>query len=148
MSQALLAARRRGPWRISGVEVPEGARLALLLASANRDEKAFEAPDAFDIRRSSANKTPRLQPRHPLLPRCPVGRLESRVAFELLARGLPDPRLSPPDERLRVRPERVVSRAEGALGGAETRKGGRCPVSPAGCRAMKDATAVVLLRPG
>ena len=87
MSQALLAARRRGPWRISGVEIPEGARLALLLASANRDEKAFEAPDAFDIRRSSANKTPRLQPRHPLLPRCPVRPAWSPASPSNFSRG-------------------------------------------------------------
>ena len=44
------------PVEISGVEVPEGARLMLLLASANRDETVFEDPDEFDIRRENTGK--------------------------------------------------------------------------------------------
>ena len=40
---------------IAGVEVPEGARLFLLLASANHDESVFEDPEEFDIFRENAN---------------------------------------------------------------------------------------------
>ena len=44
------------PVEIAGVEVPENARLMLLLASANRDESVFEDPEEFDIRRENAGK--------------------------------------------------------------------------------------------
>jgi cytochrome P450 len=36
---------------IEGVEIPDGARVMMLFASANRDERAFDRPDAFDITR-------------------------------------------------------------------------------------------------
>jgi pentalenic acid synthase len=38
---------------IGGVRIRAGDRLTVLAASANRDERAFENPDAFDIRRSA-----------------------------------------------------------------------------------------------
>lgn len=38
---------------IGGVRVRAGDRLTVLAASANRDERAFENPDEFDIRRSA-----------------------------------------------------------------------------------------------
>lgn len=44
------------PVEISGVEVPEEARLLLLLASANHDEEQFENPDVFDIHRKNAGQ--------------------------------------------------------------------------------------------
>ncbi|KFF98893.1 unspecific monooxygenase [Streptomyces scabiei] len=36
---------------LGGVELPAGARLGIVLGSANRDETVFDAPDAFDIDR-------------------------------------------------------------------------------------------------
>lgn len=36
---------------LSGVKVPAGARLALLYASANRDERVIEAPEVFNLHR-------------------------------------------------------------------------------------------------
>ena len=36
---------------IGGVTIPEGARVMMMFASANRDERAFERPDDFDIMR-------------------------------------------------------------------------------------------------
>lgn len=36
---------------ISGIPVPEGARMMVIFGSANRDETFWEAPDRFDIRR-------------------------------------------------------------------------------------------------
>lgn len=36
--------------RIADVTIPEGARVLVLYASANRDEREWDAPDAFDIR--------------------------------------------------------------------------------------------------
>ncbi|XPP27121.1 MAG: cytochrome P450 [Leucobacter sp.] len=42
---------------LAGVTVPAGSVVSSLLASANRDDRVFENPDAFDIRRA---KTPNL----------------------------------------------------------------------------------------
>lgn len=92
------------PVEIRGVEVPENARLMLLLASANRDEEVFEDPDAFDIRRENANRHLAFSHGIHFCLGAPLARLESRIAFELLTRRLPDLRLSPPDQRLEFDP--------------------------------------------
>ena len=92
------------PVEISGVEVPEGARLILLLASANRDEGVFEDPDAFDICRKNANKHIAFSHGIHFCLGAPLARLEARIAFELLAQRLPDLRLSPPDQRFEFDP--------------------------------------------
>ena len=39
---------------IAGVKIPEGARLAVMYASGNRDEAEFPDPDRFDMRRANA----------------------------------------------------------------------------------------------
>jgi len=39
---------------IGGYLIPEGARLAIVYASANRDERQYPDPDSFDIRRNPA----------------------------------------------------------------------------------------------
>lgn len=41
---------------IGGVTIPEGARVMMLYASANRDEAMFPAPDRFDIRRRNVRR--------------------------------------------------------------------------------------------
>jgi cytochrome P450 len=92
------------PVEISGVEVPEGARLMLLLASANRDEGVFEDPDAFDICRKNANKHIAFSHGIHFCLGAPLARLEARIAFELLTQRLPDLRLSPPDQRFEFDP--------------------------------------------
>jgi len=86
--------------RIGDVELPKGARLLVLFASANRDESAIDDAERLDIHRP----TP--------LPHLSFGRgvhfcigaalarLEGRVALELLTRRLPDAHLvtdEPPD---------------------------------------------------
>lgn len=40
---------------VDGVEVPEGTRVAVLYSSANRDERRWDDPDAFDITRRNAD---------------------------------------------------------------------------------------------
>jgi cytochrome P450 len=92
------------PVEIAGVEVPEGARLILLLASANRDESVFEEPDEFDIRRENAAKHIAFSHGIHFCLGAPLARLEARIAFELLTQRLPDLRLSPPDQEFEFDP--------------------------------------------
>jgi cytochrome P450 len=72
-----------------GVKVPAGSAMLLLTASANRDERAFDDPDRFDIHR---------QPRQHLafgfgIHHClgaHLARLEARVALEELLKRFPE----------------------------------------------------------
>jgi cytochrome P450 len=42
------------PAEIAGVDLPAGARVLVSFASANRDERRWDAPDTFDVSRNSA----------------------------------------------------------------------------------------------
>ncbi len=92
------------PVELAGVEVPEGARLMLLLASANRDESVFERADEFDVRRENAGRHIAFSHGIHFCLGAPLARLEARIAFELLTQRLPDLRLSPPDQTLEFDP--------------------------------------------
>jgi cytochrome P450 len=92
------------PVEISGVEVPEGARLMLLLASTNRNETVFEDPNEFDIRRENPGKHIAFSHGIHFCLGAPLARLEARVAFELLTQRLPELRLSPPDQSVELDP--------------------------------------------
>lgn len=39
-------------YQMSGVTIPEGSRVIVVYASANRDERVFQNPDAFDVTRN------------------------------------------------------------------------------------------------
>jgi cytochrome P450 len=41
---------------IGGVAIPEGARVLVVYAAANRDERVFDRPDQFDVTRRNANE--------------------------------------------------------------------------------------------
>ncbi|MCA1737478.1 MAG: cytochrome P450 [Actinobacteria bacterium] len=92
------------PVEISGVEVPEEARLLLLLASANRDERQFEDPEVFDIHRENAAKHLAFSQGIHYCLGAPLARLEARIAFELLTARMPDLRLAPEDQTLEFDP--------------------------------------------
>ena len=92
------------PVEIAGVEVPENARLMLLLASANHDESVFEDPEEFNIRRENANKHIAFSHGIHFCLGAPLARLEARIAFELLIQRLPDLHLSPPDQSFEFDP--------------------------------------------
>lgn len=74
---------------VGGVVIPEGAKVLLVLGSANHDEDMFDCAERFDIRRTTARRhlSFGLGP-HTCLG-APVARLEMRVILEELARRLP-----------------------------------------------------------
>lgn len=43
--------RLTAPWQAGGASLPTGARVLLLYASANRDERRWDSPDTFDVGR-------------------------------------------------------------------------------------------------
>lgn len=88
---------------IAGVPIPAGSRVSVLNGSANRDDNAFEDPDAFDVHRRP--ETPHLgfgRGIHFCLG-AHLARLEVRVALTELARSVPTLRL-PVGETVRLMP--------------------------------------------
>ncbi len=100
---SVIAWRRatKKPVEISGVEIPEGERLLLLLGSANHDEEIFESPGTFDIHRGNAKRHIAFSHGIHFCLGAPLARLEAQIAFETLTRRLPNLRLSPPDQNFR-----------------------------------------------
>ncbi|MGH9010944.1 MAG: cytochrome P450 [Acidimicrobiia bacterium] len=83
---------------VAGVRIPAGDRVLAMMTSANRDDRFFPHPDRFDIHRP--------RPDHPHLgfgrghhycAGAGLGRLEGRVALEVLADRLPGMRLDSED---------------------------------------------------
>ncbi|MBW2271075.1 MAG: cytochrome P450 [Deltaproteobacteria bacterium] len=72
-----------------GQKIPEGSKVLLLFASANRDERVFEDPDRFDITRQ---ENPHLAFGHGshFCMGSGLARLEVRTAFERLLARLPN----------------------------------------------------------
>ncbi len=83
------------PVEVGGVELPAGARVALLFASANHDEAYFADAARFDLARETTRG--HLAFGHGIhhCVGAALARLESRIAVELLAARLPGLRLSP-----------------------------------------------------
>jgi cytochrome P450 len=82
------------------VEIKAGEKVAMLYTSANRDEEAFENPQAFDIRRSP---NPHLSfgiAQHFCLG-VHLARLEGRVFFEELLKMFPTIEQTGPSRRIR-----------------------------------------------
>jgi cytochrome P450 len=75
-----------------GATVPEGARIVLLTASANRDEREYPDPDRFDIERSVSNALGLGYGVHFCLG-ASLARLESRVALEEFVGRFPQYRI-------------------------------------------------------
>jgi len=69
-------------------KIPEGARVALLIGSANRDERVFARPDIYDIGRNTSQSLAFGQGTHFCLG-ASLARLEARVALEEIQRRLP-----------------------------------------------------------
>jgi cytochrome P450 len=88
---------------LAGVPVEEGADVALLLGSANRDERKYEHPELFDIFRSSRQSVGFGFGVHVCLG-MHLARMETRVAMNTLFDRLPDLRLAAaPDQDLHIK---------------------------------------------
>ena len=68
---------------LHGARVPAGAQVLLLPGSANRDDRVFPSPDDYDLGRDTSKLISFGSGRHFCLG-APLGRLEARVALELL----------------------------------------------------------------
>jgi len=71
-----------------GVTIPEGVPVLLITGAANRDERAYEHPDVFDVGRPAQLSVGLGHGIHACLGAA-LARLESRVAFEAVAARWP-----------------------------------------------------------
>jgi cytochrome P450 len=89
------------PVELGGTTLPAGERLTLLWASANRDERVFGDPDAFD-----PDRDPRLNLLYGagihVCPGAPLARLELRVIVEELLGGTTRLDLDPGEDAVRA----------------------------------------------
>ncbi|MFC4907261.1 cytochrome P450 [Actinomadura gamaensis] len=74
---------------LHGVEIPEGERVLLLLASANRDGEVFDDPDRFDPTRDTSAKVTFGSGHHHCVG-AQLARLEARVALREFSRRVAD----------------------------------------------------------
>jgi cytochrome P450 len=81
------------PTTLSGVALPEGAHLLLVLGSANRDEQCFHAGETFDIGRENAKHSLTFGHGVKYCLGAPLARLEGRIVLEELTRRFPSLRL-------------------------------------------------------
>jgi len=84
---------------VAGVEIPRGELVFVLIASANRDERRFDSPEAVDITRQDNKHISFGQGIHYCVG-APLSRLEGQIAIPSLINRFPDLRLSIPEDRL------------------------------------------------
>jgi cytochrome P450 len=77
------------PVTIGGVDIPEGAKIMLLLGAANRDPEHFAAPDAFDIHRDDARNHLAFGKGIHYCIGATLARMEARIVLDLLAERVP-----------------------------------------------------------
>jgi cytochrome P450 len=92
---------------VSGVAVPAGARVYVVIASANRDEQQFERADQFDITRSNNRHLSFGMGTHYCLG-APLARIEGQIAITALLKHMPKLRLRVPCKEIRWRPGLVL----------------------------------------
>lgn len=86
------------PVALGGVQLPKGAWLAVLFASANHDEAYFPGAARFDLQRKSPKTHLAFGQGIHYCVGAPLARAEMRIALDLLIRRLPGLRLAP-DQR-------------------------------------------------
>jgi cytochrome P450 len=87
---------------VAGVKIPRDGLVFAVLASANRDERQFEKPDALDITRQNNKHVAFGLGVHYCLG-APLARLEGQIAINTLMGRAPDLRLAVPRQKLRWR---------------------------------------------
>lgn len=87
---------------VAGVKIPRDDVVFVVLASANRDERQFDKPDALDIARQNNKHFAFGLGMHYCLG-APLARLEGQIAINTLLRRATDLRLAVPREKLRWR---------------------------------------------
>lgn len=85
---------------LHGERIPAGTRVLLLWGAANLDEREFEAPHTFDLRRATERHLSLGQGAHFCMGAA-LARLESRIAFEELLGCMPDFEVVRVPERIR-----------------------------------------------
>ncbi|MFP8880951.1 MAG: cytochrome P450 [Myxococcota bacterium] len=93
-SSQLIARTTTTEIEIHDQKIPAGARVALLIGSGNRDERAWDRPDEYDIRRDTRNSLSFGQGTHFCLG-ASLARLETRVSLEQLHHRIPDFEIRP-----------------------------------------------------
>jgi hypothetical protein len=88
-STQLLARTVRGDVRLHGQELHDGERVVLLIGAADRDERMFPDPDAYDIRRDTSAHLAFGKGTHFCMG-ASLARLEARIALEEVQRRFPD----------------------------------------------------------
>jgi cytochrome P450 len=88
-SSQLIARTLTRDVELHGQMMPAGAKVALLIGSANRDERVFPRADEFDVTRNTASSLAFGQGTHFCLG-ASLARLEARVSLEEVQRRLPD----------------------------------------------------------
>jgi cytochrome P450 len=104
--QALARTATRDVGAHDGV-IPAGARVALLWASANRDERRWVDPDRLDISREPQRHVSFGDGIHHCLG-APLARLEARIVFEELFRRIPEYAISGPIVRIKTPTDRAL----------------------------------------
>jgi cytochrome P450 len=88
-STQLMARTLTRPVDLHGAHMPEGAKVLLLLGSANRDERAWDRPDEFDIDRVSTVQHVGFGHGIHVCLGAALARLEMRVSLEEILRRMP-----------------------------------------------------------
>jgi cytochrome P450 len=83
----------KGETEVGDARLGAGDAVALVFAAANRDPEVFDEPDHLDLERENANRHLGLGRGIHFCVGAPIGRLEARVALEILAERMPSLRL-------------------------------------------------------
>mgnify|MGYP001353986479 FL=1 len=92
-----LPRRARRDFELHGQTIPEDARVLLVWAAANLDEREFEDPERFDVERKIKRHLALGHGTHFCLG-ASLARLEARVAFEELLARIPEYAVTRPPE--------------------------------------------------